>query len=336
MGRAYYRFGHDIALRLTNGQAFALKDAELGAHYGPDASPFCFLRGTFTMGTMRALRARGLILPNPQLMAQTQPVRVRLDLKREVAATIAKDAATLLQFGRRMEQNSLTDDAARNLLLLDVWEMAELAPLERGSVGAERNPAAADPAQLDAPQLDPTKTDAITDLLTAMASEMWVAVEEIGAEVAKPSDEPGLALLEAIALFFEEENWAWETVGESENLLRTIYAGQNSTWMCYTRILPENQQVIFYSICPIAVPKSALSTMTEFLCRVNADLAVGNFEIDQDHCTVRFRTGVDVTDVGLTPLLFRNMVFQNLAVMDIYLPEILGVVAGRRPALSAG
>jgi hypothetical protein len=330
MGRVYYRFGHDIALRLTNGQAFALKNAELGAHLGPDAAPFCFLRGTFTIGTLRALIARGLLPPNPQLMAQTQPLRVRLDLKREVAATIAKDAATLLQFGRRMEQNNLTDDTARNLLLLDVWEIAEVAPLEGGTVGAEK-----DAETVDLPPLAPAQADAITELVTSMASEMWAAVEEIGEAATQPSEEPGLALLEAIALFFEEENWAWETVGESGNLLRTIYAGQNSTWMCYTRILPENQQVIFYSICPIAVPKSALSTMTEFLCRVNADLAVGNFEIDHDHHTARFRTGVDVTDVGLTPLLFRNMVFENLAVMDIYLPEILGVIAGRDIVLPA-
>jgi hypothetical protein len=142
-----------------------------------------------------------------------------------------------------------------------------------------------------------------------------------------------MQLEEAVRLFFEAEGWGWEAVSSVEGLLRTIYDGQNGSWMCYTRILPELDQVIFYSVCPVSVPVVAVSTMIEFLCRVNADLALGNFEMDFSQNSVRFRTGLDVSDVGLAPLLFRNLVFHNLAVMDIYLPEVLGIIAGGESAI---
>jgi hypothetical protein len=116
-----------------------------------------------------------------------------------------------------------------------------------------------------------------------------------------------------------------------DGLLRTDYDGQNGSWMCYTQILPEVEQVIFYSVCPIPVPAFARPAMTEYLCRINADLSLGNFELEFSYNMVRFRTSVDVTDVGLTSLLFRNLVYHNLAVMDVYLPAMLGIIAGGQP-----
>jgi len=77
------------------------------------------------------------------------------------------------------------------------------------------------------------------------------------------------------------------------------------------------------------VPAIAIPTAIEFLSRVNGQLSLGNFEIDFDTKVVRFRTSVDVTGVGLAPYLFRNIVFQNLAAMDLYMPELLGIIAGR-------
>ena len=335
MGRAFYRFGHDVALRVANGQAFALKDAELGALFGADQPPRCFLRGSFTPGTLRALVARGLIAPQPELQALAQPVKVQLNLKPEIAANVGKDAATLHHLGRRLDQNLLTDEFARRLLAFEMWQLASATPLQGASVvlSAAQGAILEEATPLTTGEESPYVT-AAAELVSDLASELWLAAEAAGEAAQGPPLEKAMALEEAALRFFEDEGWGWEAVAELEGLLRTTYDGQNGSWMCYTRILPELEQVIFYSICPVSVPTSTQSTMLAYLCRLNAELSVGNFEFDFDHNVVRFRTGIDVTDVGLAPLLFRNLVFQNLAVMDIYLPEILGIVVGAQPSIS--
>lgn len=325
MGRAYYRFGHDLALRLSNGQAIALRDAELGAYFGSDASPFCFLRGTFTTGTFRALIARGLIAPHPELQSLAQPVAVQLALRGEQAARVGKDAAALQHYGRRLDQNSLTDEIARNLLLFEQWQLVAAAPAVQGTL--------VQPTPSVAPTVDPAQEAAMTEMVTDIASELWAAAEEAGERAQSPIPEEAVSLEEAVRIFFEAEEWQYEAVGDVDGVLRASYDGQNGSWLCYTRILLGLDQVIFYSVCPIPLSEIAIPAMAEYLCRVNADLSLGNFEIDFGHNVVRFRTSVDVADVGLDPLLFRNLVFQNLAVMDIYLPELLEIMAGRKSPL---
>jgi hypothetical protein len=331
MGRAFYRFGHDVALRLSNGQAFALRDAELGAIFGTGDTPICLLRGSFTAGTYRALVARGSIAPNSALQALAQPVAVQLNLKAEWAANFGKDAVTLHQMGRRLDQNLLTDEVARKLLVLDEWQLVSAVPLAQSAKTLPLAPKAADrdPAQEDA------TTEMITGMITEMATELWLVAEEAGEATQPPPLDKPVAMAEAVKLFFADEGWGWETVADVEGLLRTVYDGQNGSWMCYTQLLPGLEQIIFYSLCPVSVPAPAIPIMTEYLCRVNAELSVGNFEMDFSHNAVRFRTSVDVTDIGLSPLLFRNLVYPNLVVMDIYLPEMLGIIAGGQSAIPA-
>ncbi|MCC6456796.1 MAG: YbjN domain-containing protein [Caldilineaceae bacterium] len=328
MGRAYYRFGQDVALRLPNGQAFALQDAELGAIFGEAETPVCSLRGAFSAKSFYGLVARGVIPPHPDLQALAQPVTVKLRLNEDLAKNVGKDAPTLNQAGRRLSLNSLTDEFARKLLMMEAWHFVWAKPL--GDMLPPSSKPSENNAGISSGAMDDAQEAIITEMVTDMASELWLAAEEAGSAALPPDLASPLSLLDAVMLFFEEEEWDWETADASEGLFRTVYDGQNGSWMCYTRILHELDQVLFYSVCPVSVPASALQRMTEYLCRVNADLSLGNFELDFSHNAVRFRTGVDVTDVGLAPLLFRNLAYQNLAVMDLYLPEILGIVSGKQ------
>jgi hypothetical protein len=307
---------------MPNGQAFGLRDAELGAYFGGDEAALCFLRGNFSFAAFRGLVARGLFPSNPELVALAQPVAVQLNMKPEAAAKYGKDAATVQQIGRRVEQNIATDDVVRKLLLFEEWLITSVAPYgqkpEAPNAVAETRTA------------DVGEDEALMQLMTEMAGELWLAAELAGEAAQPPQLEKPLAMEEAVKLFFEQETWSWEEVVDGDGVLRTVYDGQNGSWMCYTQILNHLQQVVFYSICPVPVPIHAVPTMAEFLCRANADLSVGNFEMDFSHHGVSFRTSLDVTDVGLAPLLFRNMVYQNLSAMDDFMPELMGIIATRR------
>ena len=327
MGQAFYRFGHDVALRLESGQAFALKDAELGAFFREGVAPVCCFRGTFSPNSYRGLIALGVFPANPELQSLGQPIAVQLNLRQDLADVHGKSAAGLQHIGRRLDQSSMKDQVARHLLLFDVWQLTAATPLLqqcREALSAEK----------PAPRYE-AQVAAIAALVTEMADALWSTAEASGeATQASPMDSP-ISIDEVVKGFFDDEGWGWESITSPHSVLRTVYDGQNGSWMCYTRLLPELDQVVFYSICPIPVPPVAVSVMLEFLARINADLSLGNFEMDFDALKVRFRTGIDVTDVGLSQLLFRNMVFQNLAVMDIYLPQILGIVAGVQSPLPA-
>jgi len=219
MGRAFYRFGHEIALRVANGQAFALRDAELGSVFGSDTAPVCYLRGTFTATTFRGSIARGLIPPNQDMVALAQSVSVRLNLNPEWAEKVAKDAASLHNIGRRLDSNSLTDEMARKLLMFDEWRLVAAAPLLQK---AQVISADAQPAPYDAEQ-----ESVLTEIVTGMASGLWMAAEETGAPSQLPPPDAPLALTEAVMLFFEEEEW--EAQEETEGLLRTVFDGQNGS-----------------------------------------------------------------------------------------------------------
>ena len=323
MGSAFFRFGHDIALRLASGHAFALKNAELGASFGAAIQPICFLRGTFTPNSYRGLMALGVIPSHLTLQGVAQPVAVQLNLRPELANIHGASADSLQRIGLRLNQNSLTDELARRLLLFEVWEFTAATPVKQAQE--------ADTAvfRLSA------QAAAIFSLFTNAGFTSTDNTREAGAAASSPM----AALMspkDAVKEFFDNEQWPWEAMTTTEEVLRSVYDGRNGSWMCYTQILSELDQILFYSVCPIAVPPVVVPSMMEFLNRVNTELAFGNFEIEFDSNTVRFRTSIDVKDVGLTPSLFRNVVFQNLAIMDSYLPRILGIVATRESVMSVG
>ena len=55
-------------------------------------------------------------------------------------------------------------------------------------------------------------------------------------------------------------------------------------------------------------------------------MEVGNFEMDFSDGTVRYRTSVDVEGGELMPVMIKNLVYVNIAVMDQYLPGLRKVV----------
>ena len=48
--------------------------------------------------------------------------------------------------------------------------------------------------------------------------------------------------------------------------------------MCYTRILPELEQVIIDTVCPIALPPIVATKVLGFLNQTNSELFLGNLK----------------------------------------------------------
>jgi hypothetical protein len=125
--------------------------------------------------------------------------------------------------------------------------------------------------------------------------------------------------------FFQEDGWPFEQL-EDEEILRLEYEGENGKWRCYAHVIEERQRFVFLSSLAGYVPKLMRLEASEYLTRANFGMEVGNFEMDFSDGTVRYRTSVDVEGGELTPVMIKNLVYVNIAVMDQYLPGLTKVV----------
>ncbi|HUP28326.1 MAG TPA: YbjN domain-containing protein [Chloroflexia bacterium] len=127
--------------------------------------------------------------------------------------------------------------------------------------------------------------------------------------------------------FFKEEEWVYTEL-EGKPALSLSYAGKSGTWSCFAKAEEEKEMLLFYSYCPVKVPENKRPLVGDFLTRANYGLLVGNFEMDYNDGEVRYKTSIDVEGDRLSAALVKRLVYDNLAVMDRYLPGVLSVIYG--------
>lgn len=148
-------------------------------------------------------------------------------------------------------------------------------------------------------------------------------------------------LLSALRDFFDEEEWSYTTLTERP-VLKLGYAGKTGNWTCYAQVRELDEQVLFYSICPLSVAPAKRLAVAEFLTRANYGLVIGNFEMDLEDGEIRYKTSLDAAEspeltslTSLTSGMIRNAVYANVLMMDKYLPGILSILGGNVPPKQA-
>jgi hypothetical protein len=132
-------------------------------------------------------------------------------------------------------------------------------------------------------------------------------------------------LLQVLAHFLDSIEWSWELVDEDGSVLGCSVSGESGRWNCFGQAHDERQQMVFYSLCPVVCPEDRRAAMAELIARVNYGMVLGNFELDYEDGEVRFKTSIDVEDLGFTADGCRQLVFPNCLMMDRYLPAISAV-----------
>jgi len=139
---------------------------------------------------------------------------------------------------------------------------------------------------------------------------------------------------DALVSFFEEDSWAFNLL-EEPPLLQLPFRGENGSWTCVAQGRDDQEQFVFYSLCPVDAPEQRKAAVAEFLTRANYGLILGNFELDYEDGEIRYKTSIDVVNDRLSPELIRNLVYTNVLVMDRYLPGIMKVIYGEVAPLDA-
>ena len=180
-------------------------------------------------------------------------------------------------------------------------------------------------------KLAETEFEAITQNATF---EFIDAIETTFQEWAKtareelnPDGTSSQLIYKAVINFFKTEEWEF-VEAEDELILYMNFKGENGEWVCLAKVKEEENQFIFYSLYPQAVPQDKRLAIAEFITRANYGTILGNFELDFDDGEIRYKTSIDVEGDNLSFALIKQMVYANVMMMDEYLPGIMAVIEG--------
>jgi hypothetical protein len=134
-------------------------------------------------------------------------------------------------------------------------------------------------------------------------------------------------IFEEIINFFQQDDWPFIQL-EGQPVLQMAFQGENGKWTCYANTRVDQEQFVFYSICPVNVPEKKHQAIANFLTRANSGMIIGNFELNSANGEIRYKTSIDVKGSSLTSALIKQMVYANVNMMDSYLPGIMSVIYG--------
>jgi hypothetical protein len=150
------------------------------------------------------------------------------------------------------------------------------------------------------------------------------------------TDQEHQTIYQAMIDFFTEDDWSFTKL-HGELTLQLAFQGKTDRFFCFAKAREEQQQFVFYSVCPVKVPKSKRRAIAEFLTRANFGTIIGNFELDLADGEIRYKTSIDVMDDSpagerrsnrLSAALIKRLVYLNVLMMDDYLPGIRAVLNG--------
>ncbi|MBN3939315.1 YbjN domain-containing protein [Nostoc sp. NMS9] len=146
-------------------------------------------------------------------------------------------------------------------------------------------------------------------------------------EATLPSDSTDGSIFEEIINFFQADDWPFVQL-PGQPALQIAFQGENGKWNCYARARSEQNQFVFYSICPVNVPENKRLAVAEFITRANSGMIIGNLELDFTDGEISYKTSIDVEGDRLSFALIQRVVYANVTMMDEYLPGIMSVIYG--------
>ena len=212
---------------------------------------------------------------------------------------------------------------------LETWAKENLPEFEE--LGSNTSTETLEEITKSLEKLAETEFEAITQNATF---EFIDAIETTFQEWAKtareelnPNDTSSQLIYKAVLNFFKTEEWEF-VEEEDELMLYMNFKGENGECVCLAKVKEEENQFIFYSLYPQAVPQDKRLAIAEFITRANYGTILGNFELDFDDGEIRYKTSIDVEGDNLSFALIKQMVYANVMMMDEYLPGIMAVIEG--------
>ncbi|MFM7370071.1 MAG: YbjN domain-containing protein, partial [Sphaerospermopsis kisseleviana] len=171
-----------------------------------------------------------------------------------------------------------------------------------------------------------TKTQASVNKMIEEFNTLLTNLDNINPEEITTSS-TNSNIFEEMINFFKNDDWPFVQLS-GQPALQISFQGKNGKWNCYARAREEQQQFVFYSICPINAPEEKRLAVAEFITRANSGMMIGNFELDFNDGEISYKTSIDVEGDRISTAFIKRLVYANVMMMDEYLPGIFCVIYG--------
>lgn len=144
----------------------------------------------------------------------------------------------------------------------------------------------------------------------------------------------GSALWDATLAYFTDEGWPVRA-DPATGVLETAFKGAQGKWSCLARVLGDTDRLLFYSFGPMDAAEDMVQPLSELLTRVNHGLIIGNFELNFDDGSFRYKTSLDASEITPSHALLHGLVLANVLTMDRYLPAVQRLLYAAAPVQRA-
>jgi len=138
-----------------------------------------------------------------------------------------------------------------------------------------------------------TMTDKATSEIMDGIANLFQGLADVSVNAVAIATSSRGQIYQEMVKFFQEDEWPFYPV-EAQPVLQTAFEGKNGKWACFARAREQQEQMVFYSICPVNVPQHKLMAVAEFLTRANSGMILGNFELGFTDGEIRYKTSIDV------------------------------------------
>ena len=147
-----------------------------------------------------------------------------------------------------------------------------------------------------------------------------------------PQQDP--SIYETIVQYFQDKEIRF-AMDEELPIIKSTFRGKNGDYQLSAQAYNEDKRASFHSYLGTIVPEARIQAVAEFLVRVNQGVLIGNFDMDFDKGTVKYKTSVDVDGGELTQEMVHTLVMLNLSMLDKYVPGLMRVMFGDTSPIDA-
>lgn len=134
-----------------------------------------------------------------------------------------------------------------------------------------------------------------------------------------------------------EAGWPFSREDDGEGMTDYLLPIENSAFIeaFVMRLSEQHERLVLYVLFRPKAKKEHRAELCEFVARANHGMGDGNFEMDFDEGSVRFRVSLDFTGISLPGQLVRNMIVDAMNTIELYEGALSRVIAGKAKAKAA-
>lgn len=134
-----------------------------------------------------------------------------------------------------------------------------------------------------------------------------------------------------------EAGWPYSREDDGQGVIDYLLEMNDSTLIqaFVMRLSEQFERLVLYVLLRPKAKKEHRAELCEFVARANYGMGDGNFELDVDDGTVRFKVSLDFTGVSLHALLVRNLIVNAVNTVELYEGALARVIAGKAKAKAA-